>query len=64
MRAVDTNILVRLIARDDDKQVAAAERFIKPGAWIPLLVLQERLEAWIVHGNLSRTDTCRGYSAR
>ena len=46
MRAVDTNILVRLIARDDGKQVAAAERFIKPGAWIPLLVLQESL--WVL----------------
>ena len=27
MLAVDTNVLVRLITRDDDKQVAAAEQF-------------------------------------
>jgi len=41
MRAVDTNVLVRLIARDDARQVAAAERFIAPGAWVSLLVLTE-----------------------
>ncbi len=31
MRAIDTNVLVRLIARDDEKQAASAERFIEPG---------------------------------
>ena len=31
MRAIDTNVLVRLIARDDDKQVAAAESFVARG---------------------------------
>lgn len=46
MRAVDTNVLVRLIARDDDKQVAAAERFVAPGAWVSVLVLQECL--WVL----------------
>ena len=34
MRAVDTNVLVRLITRDDHKQVAAAERFVAAGAWV------------------------------
>ena len=29
MRAVDTNILVRLITRDDSGQTAAAESFIE-----------------------------------
>ena len=28
MRAVDTNVLVRLVTRDDTKQVAAAEAFV------------------------------------
>lgn len=41
MRAVDTNILVRLIARDDAKQVAAAEAYVQRGAWVPHLALAE-----------------------
>lgn len=43
MRAVDTNVLVRLIARDDPKQVRAAESFVARGAWISHLVLAETL---------------------
>ncbi len=39
MRAVDTNVLVRLLTRDDPKQLAAAEAFVKPGAWVSRLVL-------------------------
>ena len=46
MRAVDTNVLVRLIARDDPVQVAAAETFIHSGAWISHLVLMEAL--WVL----------------
>ena len=46
MRAADTNVLVRLIARDDLKQVAAAERFVAPGAWISHLVLAET--TWVL----------------
>ncbi len=41
MRAVDTNVLVRLITRDDSRQVAAAETFIARGAWVSHLVLAE-----------------------
>ena len=41
MRAVDTNVLVRLVTRDDRKQVAAAEAFVVNGAWVPHLVLAE-----------------------
>lgn len=41
MRAVDTNVLVRLVARDDARQVAAADAFIAKGAWVPHLVLAE-----------------------
>jgi predicted nucleic-acid-binding protein len=41
MRAVDTNVLVRLAARDDQEQVAAAEAFVAQGAWISHLVLAE-----------------------
>ena len=41
MRAVDTNVLVRLLTRDDAKQVALAESFVARGAWVPHLVLAE-----------------------
>ncbi len=41
MRAVDTNVLVRLAVRDDPKQVAAAESFVAEGAWVSQLVLLE-----------------------
>ena len=41
MRSVDTNVLVRLITRDDLKQVAAAEKFVAGGAWVSHLVLAE-----------------------
>lgn len=46
MRAVDTNVLVRLLARDDAAQTAAAEAFIAAGAWIPQLVLVEAM--WVL----------------
>jgi predicted nucleic-acid-binding protein len=41
MRAVDTNLLVRLLARDDAAQVDAAEAFVEQGAWVSHLVLAE-----------------------
>ncbi|MGZ8710780.1 MAG: PIN domain-containing protein [Thermoanaerobaculia bacterium] len=46
MRAVDTNVLVRLITRDDEKQVASAEAFVSKGAWISHLVLAET--TWVL----------------
>jgi predicted nucleic-acid-binding protein len=46
MRAVDTNVLVRLITRDDDAQVAAAEIFVERGAWVSQLVLAET--TWVL----------------
>ncbi len=46
MRAVDTNVLVRLVTRDDRKQVAAAESFISKGAWVSTLVLTEA--TWVL----------------
>lgn len=46
MRSVDTNVLVRLVTRDDPKQVAAADAFIGPGAWVPHLVLVET--TWVL----------------
>jgi predicted nucleic-acid-binding protein len=46
MRAVDANVLVRLIARDDFRQVSSAESFIEKGAWVPVLALAEA--AWVL----------------
>lgn len=46
MLAVDTNVLVRLLARDDAAQVGAAEAFISKGAWVSHLVLAETL--WVL----------------
>jgi len=46
VRAVDTNVLVRLVTRDDAKQVAAAEGFVARGAWVPHLVLAEA--TWVL----------------
>lgn len=46
MRAVDTNVLIRLIARDDQKQAAAAEAFVARGAWVSHLVLLETV--WVL----------------
>jgi len=46
MRAVDTNLLVRLATRDDVKQVSAAEAFVAPGAWVSHLVLVEMV--WVL----------------
>ena len=46
MRAVDTNVLVRLVTRDDPKQVAAAEAFVARGAWVSHLVLVEAV--WVL----------------
>lgn len=43
MRAVDTNVLVRLVTRDDAEQAEAAEAFIKPEAWVSHLVLVETM---------------------
>ena len=43
MRAADTNVLVRLLARDDAAQAAVADEFVAPGAWISHLVLAETL---------------------
>jgi predicted nucleic-acid-binding protein len=46
MRAVDTNVLVRLLTRDDPKQVAAVESFVARGAWVPHLALAEA--TWVL----------------
>lgn len=46
MRAVDSNVLVRLITRDDVKQVAVADAFVEKGAWVSVLALAEAM--WVL----------------
>ncbi len=46
MRAVDTNLLVRLVTRDDARQTEAAEAFVSKGAWVSHVVLAEA--AWVL----------------
>src|SRR5262245_33554876 len=46
MRAVDTDVIVQLIVRDDPQQVASAEAFVASGIWISLVALVEAI--WTV----------------
>ena len=46
MRAVDTNVLVRILARDDPRQVRVADEFVSAGAWVSLLALAETI--WVL----------------
>ena len=53
MRAADTNVLVRLLVRDDPAQVVKAETFIENGAWVSHVVLIETL--WVLDAVYART---------
>ena len=53
MRSVDTNVLVRLLARDDARQAGAADDAIAKGAWVSHLVLAEAL--WVLDAVYERT---------
>ena len=46
MRALDTNVLVRALVRDDLVQARRADEFIASGAWVSLLVLAETV--WVL----------------
>lgn len=52
MQAVDTNVLVRLLVRDDARQAKAADEFVGPGAWVSHLVLAETL--WVLESVYGR----------
>jgi predicted nucleic-acid-binding protein len=54
MRAIDTNVLVRILVRDEENQVAAAESFTKTGAWISHLVLMEAI--WVMDSFYDETQ--------
>ncbi len=53
MLAVDTNVLVRLLCRDDQQQAATADLAIAKGAWVSQLVLAESV--WVLDALYERT---------
>lgn len=55
MRSVDTNLLVRLLVRDDRKQTSAAEAFVANGAWVSHLVLVETI--WVLDSVYDRSPS-------
>jgi predicted nucleic-acid-binding protein len=54
MHAIDTNVLMRLLVRDDARQAATAAAFITKGAWVSTLVLAETL--WVLDAVYNRTS--------
>jgi predicted nucleic-acid-binding protein len=46
MRAADTNVVVRLITRDNIAQTTSAEAFVTKGAWVSQIVLVETI--WVL----------------
>ena len=55
MRAIDTNVLVRLMTRDDARQVERAEAFVSRGAWVSQLVLAEA--TWLLSAVYERSSS-------
>ena len=53
MLAIDTNVLVRLLARDDAAQALAADQAVAKGAWVSHLVLAEAI--WVLDAVYART---------
>src|SRR5206468_10458077 len=53
MRAIDTNVLVRLLVRDDRRQLDAAEKFVSKGAGVSHVVLVETL--WVLDAVYERS---------
>jgi predicted nucleic-acid-binding protein len=59
MRAIDTNVLVRLITRDNARQAASSETCVQKGAWVSVLALTEAI--WVLGSvyELSPNDQVR-----
>jgi predicted nucleic-acid-binding protein len=55
MRAVDTNVLVRVLIGDDARQAASAEGFIQNGAWVSVLALAEAM--WVLKTVYNRNSS-------
>lgn len=54
MPAIDTNVLVRLLVRDNPRQVALAESFVANGAWVSHVVLIEAV--WVLDALYERSS--------
>ncbi|HEX3578204.1 MAG TPA: type II toxin-antitoxin system VapC family toxin [Thermoanaerobaculia bacterium] len=46
MHAADTNVLVRIFSREEERQAAVADAFVQKGIWVSHLVLAETL--WVL----------------
>lgn len=46
MRAVDTNVVVRIVTGDTVAHAAVADEFVKGGTWVPLAAVLET--AWVL----------------
>jgi predicted nucleic-acid-binding protein len=53
MLAIDTNVLIRTLVRDDVKQAASADKLISKGAWVSHLVLAET--CWVLDAVYERS---------
>ena len=53
MPAADTNVIVRILVRDDAIQAAAADAFIRRGAWVSVLALAETM--WVLETYYARS---------
>lgn len=53
MRALDTNVLLRFLVRDDTSQALIADQFVAKGAWVSHLVLAESM--WVLGAVYART---------
>ena len=60
MRAVDAKVLVRILTRDDPKQVRVADEFVAAGVWVSLLALAETM--WVLTTVYERDDAEIGAS--
>jgi predicted nucleic-acid-binding protein len=59
MKAIDTNLLVRLVLNDDEKQVRAAKRILQSNVLITATVLLEFIWVLQSNGNLTREEVMR-----
>ncbi len=55
MRAIDTNVLVRILTGDDARQCEVAEAFVEEGAWISAVVLAETV--WTLSSKYGQSAT-------
>lgn len=53
MRAIDTNVLVRLLTQDDPRQLAAARHWVAQGVWVSTLALAETV--WVLSAVYERS---------